>query len=56
MTDAYKNHELGTKVRVKETGEIGEAFESALGYISVFVVGERFCRYFKLEDVEFIDD
>lgn len=55
MTD-YKQYELCVKVRIKETGEVGEAFESAFGYISVFVGEDRKCTYYKLEDIEFIND
>ena len=53
MSD-YKEYPSDTMVRIKETGELGEAFESSLGYISVFIEGEDDCRFFKIEDVEFI--
>lgn len=48
MSD-YKKY-LGEKVNTPK-GE-GEAFESALGFISVFV--EEEIHYFQLKDVEFI--
>ena len=30
----YKNYPLGTRVKIIETGEEGDAFESASGFIS----------------------
>jgi hypothetical protein len=53
MSD-YKQYR-DTIVRIKSTGEIGEAFESMLNTISVFVTGEDKCRYFDMGDVEFIE-
>ena len=50
----YKQYPLDTVVKIKETGQLGDAFESALGYISVFIEDEEKCRYYKLEDVEFL--
>jgi hypothetical protein len=52
MSD-YKEYEE-QRVRVKETGEEGEAFESALGFISVFLDGNRNAKYFKIDEVEFL--
>lgn len=52
----YKQYPIGTKVKIKETGEIGEAFESGFDYVSIFIDGEKRCRYFKIEDVEFINN
>ena len=43
-----------TFVKIKETGKVGEAFESSLGFISVFNDKDK-CRYYKLEDVEFLN-
>lgn len=54
MSD-YKQYR-DTIVRIKSTGEIGEAFESAMDTISVFIEGEERCRYFDMSDVEFVDD
>lgn len=53
MSD-YKSYPIDTKVKIKSTGEIGKAFESALDMISVFIEDEDKCRYFDLADVEFI--
>jgi len=52
MNSDYKKYPLNTMVRIIETGEVGEAFESSLGYISVFI--EEKCRFFKIEEIEFI--
>lgn len=53
---SYINYPPKTRVIVKSTGDKGEAFESlgAIGVISVFVNGEKKCRYFKLDDVVFV--
>lgn len=53
---SYINYPLGTKVRIKSSDKIGEAYESVFGVISVFVDGERYARNFKIEDVEFIKE
>lgn len=50
----YKKYPPDTLVRIKVTGEIGEAFESLLGYISVWVGDETKCRYFRMNEVEFL--
>jgi hypothetical protein len=52
MSD-YKEYPSDTMVRINQTGELGEAFESFMGYISVFIEDE--CKFFKIEDVEFVD-
>lgn len=44
----------GKKVKIKSTGEVGEVFETALGFISIFIEGEDKCRYYKIDEVEFI--
>ena len=54
MITDYKTYPKNTRVRIKPTGETGEAFERALGCISVFIDGENKCRYFYMNDVEFI--
>lgn len=53
MSD-YINYPPDTKVRIKTTGELGEAFESVFGTISVFIEDEKNCRYFSIKDVEFL--
>lgn len=53
MSD-YVNYHPGTLVVIKSTNEKGEAFESALGYISVFINGENKCQIFELSDVIFL--
>lgn len=53
---SYISYKQGTRIVIKSTGEQGEAFESVLGHISIFIDGEKKCKYFKLEDVEFIKD
>jgi hypothetical protein len=53
MSD-FIDYPLGTRIMIKSTGEHGEAFESALGTISVFIDGEDKCRYFSLVDVIFL--
>jgi hypothetical protein len=50
----YKNYPSETRVLIKSTGEHGEAFESGMGMISVFIDGEDKCRYFTLDDVTFL--
>jgi hypothetical protein len=50
----YISYPIDTRVKIKSTSEEGEAFESALGFISVFIDDEKKCRYFELEDVEFL--
>jgi hypothetical protein len=51
----YSYYPSGTKVKIKDSNEIGEAFESAFGIISVFLGEDKKCQYFKIEDVEFLD-
>jgi len=48
----YKKYPSNTKVKIKSTGEVGEAFESTLGFISIFI--EDKCQYYKIDEVEFI--
>ncbi len=55
MITDYKIYPKNTRVRIKSTGETGEAFERALGCISVFIDGEDKCRYFYMNDIEFIE-
>ena len=50
----YKSYPLNTSVRIISTGEEGEAYESYYEDIAVFIDGEKTCRYFDLNDVEFI--
>ena len=52
----YSQYPLGTKVRIKETDEEGLAFESASGFISIQVDGEATCRFFRMSDIEFLDN
>ena len=52
----YKQYPTGTMVIIKSLGEQGEAFESAMGFISVWVGDEAACRYFEMDDVEFISE
>jgi len=52
----YKNYELDVRVLIRSTGEHGEAFESALGFTSVFIDGEDKARIFNDEDVIFLKD
>ena len=47
----YIQYPSGTRVLVKSTREHGEAYESAANTISVFIDGEKRCRYFDLDDV-----
>lgn len=51
----YTVYNLNQRVLIKSTGEQGEAFESALGFTSVFIDGEDTCRYFSDEDVLFLN-
>ena len=53
MSD-FEEYPVGTRVLIKSTGEHGEAFESLLGTITVFIDGEEKCRAFKLDDVVFL--
>ena len=48
----YQQYLSGTMVRIKYTGEVGEAFESLFDTISVFI-NER-CEFFSINDVEFL--
>ena len=52
---SYEQYPNETRVMIKSTGEHGEAFESALGFISVFIDGCDKCQYFALEDVIFLN-
>lgn len=52
MNHEYTSYSSEDRVRIKSTNEYGEAFESALGYISVFIDGEDVCRYFDIDDIE----
>jgi archaellum component FlaG (FlaF/FlaG flagellin family) len=47
----YTQYPADTRILVKSTGEHGEAYESAANTISVFIDGEKRCRYFDLDDV-----
>ena len=51
----YKNYPLGTRVKIIETGEEGDAFESASGFISVQPDGEATYRFFRMSDIQFIN-
>lgn len=55
MSD-YKEYPEDTRVRIISTGEEGEAFESAFGYISVAIDGNSKYRMFLLSDVEFLNE
>ena len=52
----YTQYPLGTKVRIKETDEEGLAFESASGFTSIQVDGEATCRFFRMSDIQFINN
>lgn len=52
----YVNYPLNTRVKVKETGECGEAFESMFGYITVFLDSQDKAILFKMEEVEFCEN
>ena len=54
MSD-YKLYPQGTKVKIISTGEEGEAFETALGTISVFIDDEEKCSYYSYHEIEFIN-
>ena len=54
-TPDYTDYPLHTRVKIKSTSETGDAFESMLNTISVFIDGEDECRYFDLKDVEFLE-
>lgn len=54
----YKKY-TNQRVKIKSTDEQGEAFESALGTISVFIDNDETnnkhrCRYFNIDDVIFL--
>ena len=53
----FEEFEQGTRVKIKSTGEEGEIWEALTqaNICSVFVDGERKCRYFKLSDINFIE-
>jgi hypothetical protein len=52
---SYMNYPPRTKVRIKSTGETGGAFERFSTFISVFIDDEDKCRYFSMDDIEFIN-
>lgn len=54
MSD-YKSYPIDTRVKIISTGEEGEAFESILGTISVFIDNDNRIRYYDMEDVKFIE-
>ena len=51
----YVNYPQNTMVQIIETGEKAEAFESALGYISVFIDGIDKAVILKLDEVIFLE-
>ena len=53
MGTDYKSYDPGTMVIIKATGETGEAFESTMGFISVWVGDNRHPQIF---DIEFINE
>lgn len=53
MESDYKQYKPDTRVKVKSTEEYGDAFESTLGFISVFIDGHDKCQYYKLDNIEF---
>lgn len=53
MSD-YKSYPIDTRVKIISTGEEGEAFESILGTISVFIDNDNRVRYYDMEDVQFL--
>jgi hypothetical protein len=53
MSD-FVEYPLETMVRIKSTDEIGEAYESAFGFITVFVEGNDKAQIFPMDDVEFL--
>ena len=55
MSD-YKQYPDNTRVEIISTGEQGEAFESAFGFISVAIDGETRDRFFEMNNVKFLDD
>ena len=52
----YLEHNRDNRVMIKSTGEHGEAWESALGFTSVFIDGEQKCRIFKDDDILYLED
>lgn len=52
----YIQYPEDTRVFIPSIGMYGEAYESAFGVISVFVDGERKCKYFNINDVEFLEE
>lgn len=53
---SYTNYPVGTRIKVKESGIKGDAFESALGYVAVFLDGEEKVKILKLNQVEFLSE
>lgn len=52
MNNNYTSYGTDDRVRIKSTGEYGDAFESAFGFITVFIDGEDGCQYFDIDDIE----
>lgn len=53
----FKTYKTGTRVMIKSTCEHGEIWEvlENMNVCSVFVDGERKCRYFSLDDIIFLN-
>lgn len=54
LTGGYVSYKCGTLIRVKETGEIGEAFEQAFGFISAWFENPKKPRLLKVDEIEFV--
>lgn len=53
--ELYKLYKTGTRVGINGTNLEGEAYESVLGVVSVFLDGENECKYFTSKKVDFFD-
>ena len=49
---SFKSYPLGTKIEVIATGEKGEANESVLGFISVFLDSEKKEKIYPINEIK----
>jgi len=54
--EEYKCYEPGVRVRIKSSGQLGEAFESVWHFISVWIDGETKAKNFFLDEIEFLNE
>ena len=51
---SFKSYPLNTKIEVIATGQKGDANESVLGFISIFLDGEKREKIYPINEIRFI--